>query len=122
MTPHNTLETKTLAIAAIRRDGGTQPRAALDEAIVADYAADMRGGAPFPPGAVMYDGTDYWLYDGFHRTAAAEAAGLESFDYQVTQVPQDAEGQQAFSSGKPYRTGKQHKKRRNGKKSLRGIP
>lgn len=61
---------KLLPLADIRRDGGTQPRAAIDPAVVAEYAEAMREGAEFPPVVVFYDGTDYWLADGFHRVAA----------------------------------------------------
>jgi hypothetical protein len=64
---------ENLAIAKIRRDGGTQPRAVLDEATIAEYAEAMRRGDEFPPVDVFYDGTDYWLADGFHRLAAAES-------------------------------------------------
>jgi hypothetical protein len=62
-----------LCIAAIRRDGGTQPRAQLDVNIAAEYAEAMQTGAQFPPVVVFYDGTDHWLADGFHRAAAAES-------------------------------------------------
>lgn len=60
----------------IRRDGGTQPRAGLNEATVTDYAEAKEGGAVFPPLQVVFDGTDYWLWDGFHRDAADGRLGL----------------------------------------------
>jgi len=63
-----------LAISKLRTDGGTQPRSALNMPIVEDYAAAMRAGAKFPAVDVFYDGTDYWLADGFHRCRAAYVA------------------------------------------------
>ena len=74
-----------LPISKIRRDGGTQPRAELNQDTIADYAEDMARGDQFPPGIVFYDGTDYWLVRGFTRTAAAELLGWTEFDYIVKQ-------------------------------------
>jgi hypothetical protein len=51
----------------IRLNGGTQPRAGISQSVIDDYYADMTGGAQFPPIEVVFDGTDYWLWDGFHR-------------------------------------------------------
>jgi transposase-like protein len=55
----------------IRQDGGTQQRARLNQAVVAQYADAMSDGGVFPPVEVWDDGTEYWLSDGFHRLAAA---------------------------------------------------
>ncbi len=57
---------------AIKVDGGTQMRAQLDAATVAEYADTMTasGWGAFPPIIAYYDGSDYWLADGFHRLAA----------------------------------------------------
>jgi len=60
-----------LLISQIRTDGGTQPRAELNESVVEDYADAMGAGAEFPPVTVFYDGCEYWLADGFHRVHAA---------------------------------------------------
>jgi hypothetical protein len=67
---------ESLAIALIRTDGGTQPRATIDRLTVAEYAKDMRSGDLFPPVLVFYDGSDYWLADGFHRLLAAQSLEL----------------------------------------------
>lgn len=72
---HIGITTQELAPSAIRTDGGTQARAELHAATLAEYAEAMQAGAAFPPVVVYYDGSDYWLADGFHRVAAARAAG-----------------------------------------------
>lgn len=61
----------------IRLDGGTQPRETPDFVAIEEYAEAMKGGAEFPPVDVFYDGTDYWIADGYHRTRAAILAGLK---------------------------------------------
>jgi hypothetical protein len=73
----------SLRIALIRRDGGTQHRAAVDPRIVAEYAELMRDGAVFLPIRVWWDGENYWLSDGFQRVAAAEIAGLAEIAAEV---------------------------------------
>jgi hypothetical protein len=59
-----------LPIASIRTDGGTQSRASLSTATIAEYAEAMTAGAMFPPVVVFYDGKTRWLADGFHRVNA----------------------------------------------------
>lgn len=80
----NTQDDVTLAMGAqaqrvatvhIRLDGGTQPRAGIDQAVVDDYHSDMQAGAQFPPVELVYDGTNYWLWDGFHRFHALRKDG-----------------------------------------------
>jgi ParB-like chromosome segregation protein Spo0J len=71
----NTFPINVIALAKIRLDGGTQPRAALDQATVDEYADAMENKAQFPAVTVFYDDTDYWLVDGFHRVAAAKKKG-----------------------------------------------
>lgn len=63
-----------LAVADIRTDGGTQPRAGIDNSVVDDYADAMIDGAEFPAIIVYHDGAAYWLADGFHRLAAWKIA------------------------------------------------
>ena len=74
-----------VAISLIRRDGGTQPRAAINHQTVTEYACDMKEGAQFPPVVVFYDGTCYWLSDGFHRVEAAWSIGLSEIAASVRQ-------------------------------------
>lgn len=61
---------RKLPIAAIRLDGGTQPRAEISQEHISDLADDLRAGAILPPVDVMYDGGVYWLFDGYHRLHA----------------------------------------------------
>jgi len=61
----------SLRLDQLRIDGGTQPRAALDDATIEDYAQAMAEGEQFPPLTAFHDGETYWLADGFHRLAAA---------------------------------------------------
>lgn len=74
---------QSVAIAKIRMDGGTQPRAQLFEEVVAEYAEDMQQGAIFPPVTIYCDGEEYWLADGFHRVRAREAIGSKEVTAEV---------------------------------------
>jgi len=58
---------KTLRLDEIRIDGGTQPRVAIDQGIVDEYAEQYSGGVDLKPVIVFHDGATYWLADGFHR-------------------------------------------------------
>lgn len=72
----------TINIADIRVNGGTQSRSSIDRGVVSDYAEAVRDGATFPPITVFFDGSSYWLADGFHRYEAYSAA-------QIYDVPAD---------------------------------
>ncbi|HEY0489317.1 MAG TPA: ParB N-terminal domain-containing protein [Telluria sp.] len=61
----------------LRLDGGTQSRAALDGAAIAEYTESIRQGATLPPLIAYFDGVDFWLADGFHRYHAYHAAGVD---------------------------------------------
>ena len=74
-----------LQLIQIKTDGGTQPRAALDQFVIDDYAQAMSAGAEFPLVVVFYDGKNYWLADGFHRTKACEQAGKDLIEADVRQ-------------------------------------
>jgi hypothetical protein len=74
-----------LELAKIRLDGGTQPRESLDQETVTQYARNMREGLTYDPIDVVYDGTDYWCWDGFHRCMAGVLAKLTQIEVRVTQ-------------------------------------
>ncbi|HAM56936.1 MAG TPA: hypothetical protein DCQ64_16670 [Candidatus Rokubacteria bacterium] len=74
-----------IPIRKIRLDGGTQSRAALDDTVIDEYAAAIMMKAEFPPADVFYDGTDYWMADGFHRLKATEKAGVARMSCTVHQ-------------------------------------
>jgi hypothetical protein len=69
----------------IRTDGGTQPRLQLSAETINDYAESMGDGVTFPPVVAFYDGSDYWLADGFHRLHAAQQLGLADIAADVRQ-------------------------------------
>jgi len=75
-------------IERIRLDGGTQPRASIDNDVVDEYRERMEDGDEFPPVVVFYDGSDYWLGDGFHRVYAGKRAGFKKISADVRQGTQ----------------------------------
>ena len=80
-------EQASVPLAKIRTDGGTQMRAALDEDTVEQYIEAMRaqgGWGEFPAAVIYYDGSQYWLADGFHRVEA-----LRRLDGAEVNVPAD---------------------------------
>ena len=65
-----------ISIEQINIYGGTQARVKTNEDAVESYAEEMQRGAVFPPISVYFDGTTYWLADGFHRFLATKRVGL----------------------------------------------
>lgn len=70
-------------ISKLRRDGDTQQRIKTDPATVSAYAEAMLLGAEFPPAKAFYDGTNFWLVDGFHTAEALLEVGLEEVNCEV---------------------------------------
>ena len=63
--------TKNLSLSEIRIDGGTQPRAEIDEQYIRENLVPaIDGGATMPPLTVFHDGKYYWLADGAITTNA----------------------------------------------------
>jgi len=65
---------------------GTQFRVAgLQPDVVVDYVSALESGAVFPPIHVVYDGSVYYLADGFHRVEAYRRHGVEIVDANVVE-------------------------------------
>lgn len=104
-----------LEITNIRLDGGTQPRAELDQFTIDEYADNMAQGDTFPPVTVFYDGDGYWLADGYHRLEAHKSLGLVHVNTDVRQgTLRDAV---LFSVSANY----QHGKRRSNADKRRAV-
>lgn len=71
----STTQPESLPIESITLDPEIQPRQQLNQEVVTEYAEAMRQGSKFPPVIVFYDGTKFWLADGFHRVQAKETNG-----------------------------------------------
>jgi len=65
---------RQLLIESIRIDGGTQSRGSISDETVAEYVEAVNAGAKMPPVVVFFDGSDYWLAEGFHRFLACQRA------------------------------------------------
>lgn len=66
------MQTQDLPLESINIYGGTQTRLKTTDEAIESYADEMSQGAVFPPIAVYFDGSTYWLADGFHRYLAAK--------------------------------------------------
>ena len=84
--------TQSINLRSIRIDGGTQSRAELNHATVDEYSEAMAEGDTFPPIVVFFDGSSYWLADGFHRYFGADHAGMTEIQAEVLHgTQQDAQ-------------------------------
>ena len=106
---------KILPISALRTDGKTHGRVGLTSSTVDYYADEMKDGVKFPPVDVFYDGESYWLADGFHRLAAAEAANFSEICCRVRQGSR--EDAQLFCYGANKDNGAQ----RSAKDTIRAV-
>lgn len=79
---------RTINIADIRVNGGTQSRAQINRETVSEYAEAMESGSEFPPLVVFYDGSAYWLADGFHRYEAYARSNAHDVTADVRQGTQ----------------------------------
>jgi len=61
-----------LPLDSINIYSGTQTRVQTTDEAIESYADEMAQGTVFPPITVYYDGSTYWLADGFHRYLAAK--------------------------------------------------
>jgi hypothetical protein len=70
-------------MSAIRTDGETQPRTAINPGIVQEYAEAMESGVQLPSVIVVFDGATYWLIDGFHRFYAHRRCSRTAIQVEV---------------------------------------
>ena len=101
------MSAKTIQLSAIRIDGGTQSREALNQATVAEYAEAMTEGVTFPPITLFFDGSIHWLVDGFHRYFAAKQVGFTDMPAEVR------DGTQMDAQWASYTVNKDHGLRRS---------
>src|SRR5208283_2317669 len=74
-----------LKLDSIRLDAGTQTRAHIDDATVAEYAEAMAHGDRFPPVIVFQNNGEFIMADGFHRHKAAHRARLKHLLAEIRQ-------------------------------------
>lgn len=71
---------KSVSVADIRIDGGTQTRVSVNPDWIQVMVDNMKNDVEYPPVEARYDGTHYWLSDGFHRYHAQSRLGLKSIE------------------------------------------
>ena len=76
-----------LKLSSIRLDGNTQARESLNQETVREYAERMREGDKFPAIDVFFDGSAYWLADGFHRYFATKSHGAVDIECTIHDGP-----------------------------------
>ena len=82
-------KTQHIALTEICTEG-LQTRAVLDMETVREYAeAEAERGAVFPPVTLFFDGSKYWLGDGFHRVAMARQQGKKRVAAEVREGTRD---------------------------------
>ena len=80
--------TAVLKISEIKFDKKTQSRVEMNNEVITEYAAAIQDGAEFPPITVFFDGSSWWLADGYHRFHAHKQAGKEYIKAIVNQGTQ----------------------------------
>jgi len=71
---------RKIKLDTIRIDGGTQCRLVIDQPTVYNYLESMKEGDEFPLMETVFDGTTYWLTDGFHRYHAYKLLGIKDIE------------------------------------------
>lgn len=74
-----------LSLDLIRTDGGTQMRAQLNQDVYLEYRDQWLAQVEFGPIDVFFDGSVYWLADGFHRFYGAREANRSSIPCRIHQ-------------------------------------
>ena len=73
----------SLPLSDIAIDWSINARAAMRREVALDYARALEAGAAFPPVTVFFDGSVYWLADGFHRYVAYKIAGVADVPVEI---------------------------------------
>jgi ParB-like chromosome segregation protein Spo0J len=73
---------EVLPLDRIRLDFQSDPDCLNEETVVGLVAA-FRRGDKIEPVRIFFDGTTYWLADGFHRVAAARQLGYRGIEAEV---------------------------------------
>jgi hypothetical protein len=94
-----------LELGIVRADRDVQARAGLDPLTVSQYAAALQAEVILPPVVVFFDGTEYWLGDGFHRHAAHVQAGKDVIKSRVYQGSREDAAWFACGANKEFDTG-----------------
>lgn len=90
-----------LKLDAIRIDGGTQQRPCIDSKVL-EYAELLKEEIELPPVEVIYDGMDYWLWDGFHRYQAHRQIKSESIPVKIAKGSKRDAVWLSFSANKKH--------------------
>lgn len=77
------MQTQEISLEQIDIYGGTQARAQTNEDAIESYGEEMNRGTVFPPIVLYFDGSTYWLADGFHRYLAAKRIGRPAIAAEV---------------------------------------
>ena len=72
-----------LKLTDIVTDAELQARERLSDEAIADYYNVIREGGKLPPITVFFDGTRYFLADGWHRYFAHKSAGMATIEVEV---------------------------------------
>jgi hypothetical protein len=97
---------KQLLVESIRIDGQTQSRERINEETVTEYAESMKLAARpdmvWPPVTVYFDGTEYWMADGFHRLLAVKRNGTKNITADVKKGTQEDAAWEACSANQTH--------------------
>ena len=74
---------QTIRFDDIDRSPARDARACLRDALVAEYADELKVHASLGHGTVFFDGLVYWLGDGLHRMTAGERVGRTEDEFEV---------------------------------------
>lgn len=81
-----------LTVSSLNLSPDIQPRTSMDMVVIQEYADEMKSGTEFPPIEVVFDGQNYWVWDGFHRGKAAKLAQVSQIAANVQNgTKQDAQ-------------------------------